>query len=404
MKRFYNEQLIGSGHVRRQTFDVLVTGGGLLGMITAAELAARRLRVAIIDKAEDAGLHVADQAPAMLDLIGVPNREVAGLMRLSEALYAELGVLHPQHVLHIFGHGHLGYLIDAHNFCHSLGIATEVYETDAVAENHPYIRLGEDHCAGALYGPETVSHIVDLRKVYEHYRSQFFVHGGHFFHGEELLRSAYGGDAWTIDTGGENLRARVIVNCAGAGAGDVAARCNLKTQGLEHRHYVHIEGAVVPHGPAPDSHAPIVVWHGHSPLRAHFAPSGHVHLSLPTEHHEDVGPDEARTDRSDLGHAAERMMHRTHLALVAPHRRHWTETRTFTADHKPLIGWESGGSSFFWAAGFGSHGPQCAPAVAKLVVDGIMGEKTFADRAEPYGVALEQFKPGRVQKVMVHSA
>jgi glycine/D-amino acid oxidase-like deaminating enzyme len=127
-----------------------------------------------------------------------------------------------------------------------------------------------------------------------------------------------------------------------------------------------------------------------------------VHLTLPTEHHED-GHDEARTGQGDLSHAAERLMHRTHLVLGTPHRRHWTETRTFTADHKPLIGLELETPGFAWAAGFGSHGPQCAPAVAALVTGEIMGDRHLADLARPYGVVLEWFMPGRRQTVLVHS-
>jgi glycine/D-amino acid oxidase-like deaminating enzyme len=398
----YVEHLTGYGDVRRQTFDAAVVGGGFVGMAVAAELAARGLRVANIDKTDDPGLHITDRAPAMLDPVGVPHTSVTRLMLMSRELYSDVqGALHPKAALHLYDKGHLRHLLETHKDCHGLGLVTEVHETHDVEAHHSFIRLGEDHCAGALYVPEAAAHLIDLRKVYEHNRSRFVAHRGHVFHHEEVLRGRYSGGAWTINSGGELIRARLIVNCAGAGAGDVAARCDLPSRPLEHRHYTHLKGAVVAHGPAPDPEAPVVTWHGHSPLRAHFDRPGHVHLTLPTEHHE-IGDDETRTGHGDLGHAVERMMHRTHLVLGTPHRRHWTETRTFTADHRPLVGLDPEAPGFAWAAGFGSHGPQCAAAAAKLVTGEIMGDRHLADPAGPYGVTLEEFTPGRWQTVSVH--
>ena len=402
MIRLVNEgkQDLGERLARRQTYEFAIIGGGVIGMAIAAALANTRRLVAIIDKAEEAALDITARSPAMLDPVSVPDPAVAALMRASHELYAELPrSVHPKTALHLFSLSHLRELIEAHASCRHHGV--DLCETDAVEEQAPFLRPGEDHFAAALRAPAGIAHLLDIHRAYEHNRSHFCRHGGHIFHGEELLRARYAGGAWIIDTGGEPIRAKVIVNCAGAGADHVAERCDVTPLGLRHRRYTHIETSFVPHPFIPSPEGPVVTWHGAAELQVNFKLHGHVHLSLPSEHGEDHHEHgEARADVRDLRHGVDRLMQRTHLALASGGR-HWTETRIFTADHRPTIGWADD-SGFFWAAGHGHLGPQCAPAIARIVADQLLGERHFAERAKRYGIESEQFKPGRERKVPVH--
>lgn len=388
-------------HQARETHHFLVIGAGIAGMSVAARLVGNRRSVAILEMEEGALKHATGRSASLKDPVYVPNDDVAGLAMASHALFESLPLaLRPKASLHLYGKGHLPELADAVSRCRAIGADVELLEPDAVEERFPFLRRGEDHYLGALFAPAGVAHTIDVHWLYEHLRSHFRMGGGHILHGEELMKATYSGRAWTVQTGEQTIRAEVIVNCAGAWADIVAARCGLTPLNLVPLKRTVIETTLVAHPLAPHPEGPFVFWNTAEPLYADFKSHGRVLLSPADEQLSQ--PCDAKADNHDLGLAIERLLQRTHLAVASGHGRHWAGLRTFAADRRPVIGWSHEASGFFWSAAYGGFGIECAPAASLLASDMLLGEKHFAELAREHGIRPEHFAPERLHPVTVH--
>lgn len=385
---------------RHGTLQFLVIGAGIAGMSLASHLVGHRRSVAVLDMEEAVLHHATGRSASLKDPVYVPNPEVAGLAMASHHLFESLPeALQPKASLHLYGAGHLRELADCLARTRSIGAEVELLETEAVEERFPFLRSGEDHYVGAIFAPAGVAHSIDVNWLYEHYRSHLRMGGGDIHRGEELIRATYSGGAWTVHTSHRTLRAEVIVNCAGAWADIVAARCGLTPLGLVPLKRTVVEKPLVPHPFAPQPEGPFVFWNTHQPLYADFKSHGRVLISPADE--QVSQPCDAKPDHDHLGMAIERFLNRTHLSVASGQGRHWAGLRTFAADRRPVIGWSPEASGFFWSAAYGGFGIECAPAASRLCADLLLGEKQFARLASDHRIRPEHFAPERLQ-VSVH--
>lgn len=384
------------------TQNFLVIGGGIAGMTVAAHLVGNRHSVAILEKEETAPIHATGRSASLVDPVYVPNGDVASLAMASHELFGSVhGVLHEKESLHLYGQHHLRECTNAQARCKAIGADFELLETDQIEERFPFLRISEAHCLGAIHVPAGVAHTIDVPALYGHFSSQFHRHGGQIFHGQELVSAHRSGGAWTVRTQDTEIRAEVIVNCAGAWADVVAARCGLAPLGLVPLKRTAVETSLAPHPLAPQPHGPFVFWHSHhEPLYADFRPHGRVLLS-PTDE-QVVQPGDAMPEDRNLAEAVDRFMHRTHLALGAGRGRSWAGHRTFAQDRKPVIGWSDETRGFFWSAAHGGFGLECSPAMSALAADMLLGEKHFSEVASKHGIVQERFAPERLHQVGVH--
>jgi glycine/D-amino acid oxidase-like deaminating enzyme len=56
-----------------------------------------------------------------------------------------------------------------------------------------------------------------------------------------------------------------------------------------------------------------------------------------------------------------------------PVRRGWAGLRTFSPDHRFVIGWDPGVKGFFWSAGYGGHGVTCSASAGRLAARLLLG-------------------------------
>lgn len=383
------------------THQFLIIGAGIAGMSLASRLVGHRRSVAMLEMEEGAPMHATGRSAALKDPVYVPNADVAALAMASDAIFQSIpDVLTPKASLHLFGKDHLGELVEHNARCRAVGAAVELLETSDVESRFPFLRTGETHCVGALHAPAGISHTLDVHHLYEHFRSRFRLGGGHTLLGDELIRAEYAGGAWTVHTRTRTLRAHVLINCAGAWADMVAARCGLTPLGLVPMKRTVLETTLEPHPLAPHDHGPFVFWNGHELLYADFKPNHRVLLSPADE--QVSQPCDAHADEIDLGIAIERLHERTHLSVVHSRGRHWAGLRTFAADRKPVIGWSDEAPFFFWSAAYGGFGIECSPAASALAADLVLGEKHFTELAERHHVHHEHFAPERLHPVLVH--
>jgi D-arginine dehydrogenase len=380
-----------------ESYDILVVGGGIAGISLAARLGGKRRRVALIEMEDWAPKHATGRSASLKDPIYTPNADVAALAMASAELFAEVpGALRPKGALHLYGGDSLAEYADALARCRDVGAHVDQLEADQVVERFPFLRMGEEHCVAALYAPPGVANTIDVRLLYEHFRRRFCVSGGDVIVSEALESGRLEARGWTVVTSSRVIRADIIVNCAGAWADIVAARCGISALGLLPLKWTVLDTTVAAHPLAPQPDGPFIFWEGAEPdLYCDFKFGGRLLLSPADE--QVSQPCDASPEIVNLGIALDRFYERTHLAVVNTRGRHWAGLRTFAADRRPVIGWSGERPGFFWSGAYGGFGIECSLAASAIAADMILGEDRFKALMGFYGVRSERFDPDRLR-------
>ena len=172
---------------------------------------------------------------------------------------------------------------------------------------------------------------------------------------------------WRIETAGGAVAADILVNAAGAWAGEVAARAGASRIAITPYRRTVVQLAVDPPA-SPD--LPLVM---DGAGRFYFKPEagGRIWLS---PHDEtlasagDVAPEEI-----DVARAIDRLEHVVDWRIVRRERA-WAGLRSFAPDRAPVYGFDPAAPGYFWFAGQGGFGIQTAPAAALLGAALLLGE------------------------------
>jgi D-arginine dehydrogenase len=335
--------------------DVAVVGGGIAGVSVAGELARRsRLRIALLEREAQLGYHASGRsAAAFLESYGSP--EIRALTQASRATLDEARLLSPRPLLWLAPPNHapkLAALVEAEP---ALRIATD----DEVRALCPVIRPGWSELSAIEEGAQDL----DVAGLLEHYR-HLAVAGGVTVHtGVSLLGGSREGDRWVLRTSLGRVRARIVVDAAGAWADDVARRCGQRELGLvPYRRTIAVVSA-----PAADRSWPLVA---DIADQFYFRPEGDGLLISPADE-TPSDPVDARPETEDVALALERVNAATTLNLRHV-RTTWAGLRTFAPDRNPVVGFSDPG--FCWLAGQGGYGMQTAPAMAALAASVVLGE------------------------------
>ncbi|HET9030968.1 MAG TPA: L-2-hydroxyglutarate oxidase [Candidatus Aquilonibacter sp.] len=208
------------------TYDVIIVGGGIVGLATARELLERSpdLRLAILEKENTLGAHQTGHNSGVIHsgIYYKPGSLKAELCTLGRTLLWEYcdrkGIAYK----------HVGKLIVATEE-RELSMLETLYERgvqngirglqilDAAA-----IREREPHCVGikAIYSP--VTGIVDYGKVAAAYAGDVTDSGGEIFTGREVRAIQRLGDRTRVVTSAGEYEARRIITCAGLHSDRVA--------------------------------------------------------------------------------------------------------------------------------------------------------------------------------------
>ena len=195
------------------------------------------------------------------------------------------------------------------------------------------------------------------------------------------------GGVWSIETGLGTVRARVLVDAAGAWADSVAARAGVRPLGLQPYRRTMAQLRTEPGAPAAMPHV--------ADLSGAFyfkpEPGGRVWLSPHDETASD--PCDAAPDELDVAIAIDRFEHVVDWRVVALERR-WAGLRSFAPDRRPVYGFDPANPRFFWCAGQGGFGIQTAPAAGALAAALLLGAvpEGFVDAIDPALYAPDRFK------------
>ncbi|MFV3127016.1 NAD(P)/FAD-dependent oxidoreductase [Niveispirillum sp. KHB5.9] len=339
--------------------DLCIVGAGIAGASLAARIAPW-CRTILIDQEAQPGHHATGRSVAIFTH-ALSGAQVGPLTRASAAFFtAQDSVelpLRPGRPVLLFGDGTAeGELTALHDQLRAGGGRARLLRGGAVQELVPILR--SEHAALALLDEDAFE--IDVDAMLQGWLRQARAAGARLLTNARLSHAERIPGGWRLRAGETDIRARVLVNAAGAW-GDVVARiAGLSPLGLTPlRRTVSVLPAM---GLDPEPW-PMCVAAGHD---LYFKPdAGRLLVSGMEESPSD--PCDAMVDDLEVAMALDRLETVTGLPPRRP-LHSWAGLRTFAPDREPVAGFDPDDDAFFWLVGQGGTGMQTAPALGEAAV------------------------------------
>ncbi|MER3444324.1 MAG: FAD-dependent oxidoreductase [Meiothermus sp.] len=353
------------------TADVIVVGAGIIGAACAYRLAERGLRVRLLEAAS---------APAA----GSTGKSAAGVrVQFTEAVNVRLSWQSIQEYREMpeAGYRPIGYLLlvpeedwaehlRGVELQRGLGVPVEVRGLEAAQEWFAFEPHG---LAGATFGPADGA--VDPHGICMEYLRRARGLGALLHLEAEVLRAERRGGAWQVQTPAGTFEAPVLLNAAGAWAGEVGRRAGLEIPVQPARRMVFCT-APLPEPPA----GPLTI---DLSTGFYFRPEGE-RLIFGKSNPADLGFAEGM-DWGWLEPTLEAGLLRFPWLerLALDRRASWWGYYEVTPDHNPILGWMPGVEGWANACGFSGHGVQQAAAVGRLMAEEIADGRAHSLDIDP---------------------
>jgi len=355
--------------------DIAVVGAGIAGAGLAAA-AAPHARVLLLEAEARPGLHATGRSAAFWsESYGGPG--VQPLTTASGPWLAAQGALRPRGCLHV---------AEAPDDLAALvadldrgGVAWRPLDAAALHAAVPELRRHYDRAVA-----EPTCQDIDVARVHQALLAEARHHGARLRCGAPVRALAHEAGGWRIALPDATVRARLVVNAAGAWAGELAALAGAQDFAVQPFRRTVLQLRVEP---APPADLPLVM---DARGRFYLKPeAGRLWLSphdeTPAPAH-DVAPEEW-----DQAVAIDALERATSWRVLARERA-WAGLRSFAPDRLPVYGFDARAPGFFWCAGQGGFGIQTAPAASALAAALLLGR---AAPAEYRHIDVARYDPRR---------
>jgi D-arginine dehydrogenase len=372
-------------------FDYAVIGAGIAGASVAYRLSATA-SVAVLERESQPGYHSTGRSAAMfMETYG--TAQIKALTRASRAFYenppqgfSDHPLLSPRGVLYVATSEQKDLLHEVFDDFRSQSPNVALVDARQAVERVPCLR-GDQIC-GAIEEP-------DARDIDVHALHQGFLRGmsrqGAVLHNRaEVVAAAYAGEAWTLTLAdGRSLRARALVNAAGAWADHAAVLCGARPVGLQpcRRTAFTFSG---PEG-VDFSRWPAVVGVDES---YYFKPDAGQLLGSPANA-DPVDAHDVVPEELDVAMGIYRIEAATSLTIRRP-RHSWAGLRSFVRDGDFVVGWDAEAPAFFWLAAQGGYGIQTAAATSELAA-ALLTRQPVPAHLHAHGVDADAVRPARLR-------
>ena len=359
-------------------YDVVVIGGGIVGAACAAECAAEKLRVAIVEARMVGG---GATAAGMGHLVVMDDSEAQfALTRYSQVLWNELRDELPRQVEHdacgtiwvAADDEEMAEVRRKERFYSERGFAVEVLDAKALAEAEPNLRRG---LAGGLRVP-------DDSVIYPPCAAQFFVEraqaiGAKLFVGR-AVQTVTGEGVRLQD--GTSISAGLVVNAAGSWSPQLTNGLTVKKRKghlvITDRYPNFLRHQLVELGYLKSAHS---VASDSVAFNIQPRTTGQLLIGSSRQYEVDNSGVDASIVRRMLSRAMEFLPALGKLSAL----RAWTGFRAATPDKLPLIGPHAEHERLYLATGHEGLGITTSAGTAKLLVDQILNRRP-AIPIQPY--------------------
>jgi D-arginine dehydrogenase len=344
-----------------QEVDILIIGGGIAGASLAARVGARA-RTLLIEAEAHPAMHATGRSAAFwLAPYGGPQ-----VMPLTLASRAELeanGELRAR-----------GALTIERNEGRDLGPLAGPDDSPDLERRLDGVKPG---WSLAQWDPSCAD--IDVAGLHSRYLGQFRADGGTLMVSRPLKGARREAGAWQVEAGGVSIRARVIVNAAGAWADEVARLCGVPPIGLQPMRRTMIQLRLARRGLRD---LPLVIDRDGG---FYFKGEGDTRLWLSPHDENPTVACDAAAEEIDVARAIAAFQSVVDWPIEAVERR-WAGLRTFTPSRLPVYGFDPLAEDFFWCAGQGGWGIQTAPAASILAADLLLGSSDGTVDPSPFEV------------------
>jgi D-arginine dehydrogenase len=370
-----------------QEFDFAVIGAGMAGSSIAAHLS-EHASVHLLEMEDQPGYHSTGRSAAIFAQ-SYGNQVVRELTRASRPFFyspppafCSTALVKPRSVLITARTGQEGAL---QAFLASTDRADHFDEksADEAVKLCPILR--RDDLIGAVFSRSPAD--IEVHELQRGYLRMLKARNGLLTTAGKVLGAERIGDIWTLTTAHGKVRARNIVNAAGAWAGEIGTL--LGAQDIDLRPLKRTACLI---------DAPVAENSDLWPMlldveeRFYLKPDAGKLLLSPADETL-TEPCDAQPDELDIAIAVDRLENATTLQ-VGRIASKWAGLRSFVQDRTPVVGYDAVQPGFFWLAALGGYGIQTAPALSRLAASLALRKRDDEDLL-PGSVALASLRPDR---------
>ena len=373
------------------TFEVAVIGAGIAGASLAYRLAAHR-GVLLLERESQPGYHSTGRSAAMfMESYGPPA--VRALTRASRAFYTlppdgftDQALLGSRGAMYLARPDQQRLLAQQHTELATT--CTDLERLDRKQTVALVACLRPERVHGSLLDHGAMD--IDVHALHQGFLRGLRRNGGVLQALAEVQGARRRGTLWELQlTDGATVRARVVVNAAGAWADQVAALFGASAIGLvPHRRTAF---TFKPPQGMPVAHWPVVSSVDES---FYFKPDAGVLLGSPANA-DPTMPHDVVPEELDVATGIHHIEAATTLTIPRPLRT-WAGLRSFVPDGEMVIGWDGQCENFLWLAGQGGYGIQSAPGASKLAAALVSGLPLPEELAR-HGVDADALSPLRLR-------
>jgi len=377
----------------KNRYDVAVVGGGLIGASAAYHLSGH-CQVALIEQESQPGYHSSGRSAAvLLPTYGGPLAQA--LTRASIEFLAHpprdfaiepRPLVSPRGAIFLAGEGQLNLLDHWRPSDSAASSGARLLSASEAKERVPI--LVAERIAGALWLPEVQD--IDATAMLQGFLRGFKGHGGTVLLDAKVRAIARADGLWVLETEAGTVRAKTLINAAGAWADEVAALAGVTPKGL-----IPTRRTMVLIGVPPEMDSrgwPLISDAGE---QFYFKPDSGRLVVSPADH-APVAAQDVLPDEWDVAMAVDRLEAATSLRVRRIEQK-WAGLRTFCADDEPVIGFDPQVPDFIWAAGLGGFGVQAAFAAGRCC-EALLCRGELSSELASFGVELARLSPRRLVK------
>lgn len=372
-------------------FDFAIIGGGIAGASLAYRLAGEA-RVVVLERESQPGYHATGRSAAMF-MEAYGTSQIQALTRASRAFYeqppagfTEHALLEPRGCLYVASHEQQALLhktFDSHQAC---AANVSLIDREQALALVPCLR--PEVIAGAML--ETEARDLDVHALHQGFLRAMRRAGGVLQCDAQLSSATRQGRHWLLTLAdGRQLRARNLVNAAGAWADEVAQQCGVAPIGLQpcRRTAFTFDG---PEG-LDFANWPAVISIDES---FYFKPDAGQLLGSPANA-DPVPPQDVMPEELDIATGIYHIEAATSLSIRRP-RHSWAGLRSFVPDGDLVVGWDERCDGFFWLAAQGGYGIQSAAGVSQLAC-ALLLDQPLPQALQRQGVEPQRLAPARLR-------